>query len=40
VEIYEIYRHPSAVKAAVLVINLGIVGYLIYRIRSKDAVSK
>jgi len=40
VEIYEIYRRPSAVKAAVLVINLGIVGYLIYRIRSKDAVSK
>ena len=35
VEIYEIYRHPSAVKVAVLVINLGIVGYLIYRIRSK-----
>ena len=33
VEIYEIYRHPSWVKAAVLVINLGIVGYLIYRIR-------
>jgi len=28
------------VKAAVLVINLGIVGYLIYRIRSTDAVSK
>lgn len=33
-EIYEIYRHPSWVKVAVLVINLGIVGYLIYRIRS------
>lgn len=37
VEVYEIYRHPSAVKAAVLVVNLGIVGYLIYRIRSKGA---
>lgn len=35
VEIYEIYRHPSAVKVAVLVINVGIVVYLIYRIRSK-----
>jgi uncharacterized membrane protein (DUF2068 family) len=35
-EIYEIYRHPSAVKVAVLVINLGIVGYLIYRIRSES----
>ncbi len=37
VEVYEIYRHPSAVKVAVLVVNLGIVGYLIYRIRSKGA---
>lgn len=37
VEIYEIYRHPSAVKVAVLVINIGIVGYLIYRIRTKVA---
>jgi uncharacterized membrane protein (DUF2068 family) len=37
VEIYEIYRHPSAVKVAVLAINIAIVGYLIYRIRSKAA---
>ena len=36
-EIYEIYRHPSAVKAAVLVINIAIVGYLIYRIRNESA---
>lgn len=35
-EIYEIYRHPSAVKAAVLVINIAIVGYLIYRIRNES----
>src|ERR1700735_4366049 len=27
VELYEIYRHPSAVKVGVLVINLAIVGY-------------
>jgi uncharacterized membrane protein (DUF2068 family) len=40
VEIYEIYRHPSAVKIAVLVINVGIVVYLIYRIRNKEAGSK
>lgn len=40
VEVYEIYRHPSAVKVAVLVINVAIVGYLIWRIRSQDAVSK
>ena len=33
VEIYEIYWHPSAVKVAVLALNLGIVVYLIYRIR-------
>lgn len=33
VEIYEIYRHPTAVRVAVLVINVGIVAYLIYRIR-------
>jgi len=35
VEIYELYRHWSALKVAVLVMNLGIVGYLIRRIRSK-----
>jgi len=40
VELYEIYRHPSAVKVAVLVINLAIVGYLIYHIRSKGAGSE
>ena len=34
-EIYEIYRHPSWVKVAVLVINLAIVGYLISRIRGR-----
>jgi uncharacterized membrane protein (DUF2068 family) len=37
VEVYEVYRHPSAVKVAVLVINVAIVGYLIYRIRGKRA---
>jgi uncharacterized membrane protein (DUF2068 family) len=37
VEIYETYRHLSAVKVAVLVINVGIVGYLIYHIRSRSA---
>jgi uncharacterized membrane protein (DUF2068 family) len=39
VEIYEIYRHPSAVKVMVLVVNLGVVGYLIHHMRSKDSVS-
>jgi uncharacterized membrane protein (DUF2068 family) len=39
VEIYEIYRHPTWVRVAALVINIAIVGYLIYRIRTKDAIS-
>jgi uncharacterized membrane protein (DUF2068 family) len=33
VEIYEIYRHPSVIKILVLVINIAVVGYLLYRIR-------
>ena len=37
VEIYAIYRHPGAVKVAVLLINLGILGYLIYHIRTRRA---
>jgi uncharacterized membrane protein (DUF2068 family) len=32
VEIYEIFRHPSAIKVLVLVINLAVVAYLLYRI--------
>jgi uncharacterized membrane protein (DUF2068 family) len=32
-EVYEIYRHPSAIKCLVLIINIAVVGYLIYRIR-------
>jgi uncharacterized membrane protein (DUF2068 family) len=32
VEVYEIHRHPSAVKVVVLVINIAVVGYLLYRI--------
>lgn len=35
VEIYEIYRHPSGIKVAVLVINIATVAYLIYRIRQQ-----
>ena len=33
IEIYEIYRHPTPVKIAVLLINIAIVAYLVYRIR-------
>src|SRR3984957_6530835 len=36
-EIYEIYRHPSAVNVVVLLINFGIVGYLIHQIRTRRA---
>jgi uncharacterized membrane protein (DUF2068 family) len=39
-EIYEIYRHPNWVKVAVLVINLGIVAYLISRIRGRRTASR
>src|ERR1700733_454563 len=31
-EVYEIYRHPTPIKIIVLVINIAIVGYLLYRI--------
>jgi len=36
VEVYEIYRHPSVVKIALLVVNVAVVGYLIDRIRHED----
>jgi uncharacterized membrane protein (DUF2068 family) len=35
VEVYEIHRHPSPMKILVLVINVAVVGYLLYRIRNK-----
>lgn len=34
-EIYEIYRHPTAVKVLVLVVNIATVWYLIHRIRMR-----
>jgi uncharacterized membrane protein (DUF2068 family) len=37
-EVYEIFRHPSVLKIVVLVVNVGVVGYLIYRIRTSDNV--
>jgi uncharacterized membrane protein (DUF2068 family) len=40
IEIYEIHRHPTAAKWGVLALNLVIVLYLIYRIRSQPSVSK
>jgi uncharacterized membrane protein (DUF2068 family) len=36
VEVYEIVHRPTAIKVLVLLVNLGIVLYLIYRIRTED----
>jgi uncharacterized membrane protein (DUF2068 family) len=35
VEVYEIHRHPSALKVLVLILNIAVVAYLIYRIRNE-----
>ena len=35
VELYEIWRHPGATKVVAFVINVTIVGYLVWRIRSE-----
>ena len=40
VEIYEIHHHPSAVKIVVLIINIAVVIYLLYRIRRDKHTSK
>src|SRR5215471_14096970 len=36
VEMYEIFHRPSAVKVLVLLLNVGIVVYLVQRIRTED----
>jgi uncharacterized membrane protein (DUF2068 family) len=40
IEIYEIHRHPTPAKVVVLVLNVAIVVYLLYRIRSPRSHSK
>ncbi len=35
-ESYEIYRHPTPLKIVVLILNIAIVGYLLYRIRKES----
>jgi uncharacterized membrane protein (DUF2068 family) len=35
-EVWEIFRHPSAGKIVVLLINVGVVIYLVYRVRKED----
>jgi uncharacterized membrane protein (DUF2068 family) len=37
VEIYEIHRHPNAIKCLILAINIAVVAYLLYRIRNDPA---
>jgi uncharacterized membrane protein (DUF2068 family) len=37
-EIYEIHRHPSALKILVLILNIAVVGYLINRIRNEPRI--
>lgn len=39
-EIYEIYRHPTVLKFGALLVNIAVVAYLIYRIRTDDAELK
>jgi uncharacterized membrane protein (DUF2068 family) len=39
VEIYELYRHPTASKILVLIINIAVVVYLVYRIRTRTRES-
>jgi uncharacterized membrane protein (DUF2068 family) len=36
-EIYEIYRHPTVLKVGALLVNIAVVVYLVYRIRTDDA---
>jgi uncharacterized membrane protein (DUF2068 family) len=36
-EAYEIYRHPTVVRVLLVLVNLGVVAYLVYRIRSDRA---
>jgi uncharacterized membrane protein (DUF2068 family) len=35
VEVYEIYRRPMALRVLVLLSNLAVVGYLLYRLRAE-----
>jgi uncharacterized membrane protein (DUF2068 family) len=39
IELYEIQRHPSPVKVLVLILNIAVVGYLLYRIRHERSNS-
>jgi uncharacterized membrane protein (DUF2068 family) len=36
-EVWEIHRHPTVVKVLVLIINIAVVAYLLYRIRKESS---
>jgi uncharacterized membrane protein (DUF2068 family) len=40
IELYEIHRHPSLVKVLVLILNVAVVVYLLYRIRHERSDSR
>src|ERR1700751_1970532 len=35
-ELYEVFRHPNILKILVLVVNMAVVGYMIYHIRRSE----
>ena len=37
VEVYEIHRYANAVKVLVLLLNLAVVGYLLFQVRNKSS---
>jgi uncharacterized membrane protein (DUF2068 family) len=39
VEVYEIFHHPSTAKILLLIVNMAVVGYLVYRIRTNHATN-
>lgn len=39
-EVYEIHRHPTVLKFGAVLVNLAVVAYLFYRIRTDDAASR
>jgi uncharacterized membrane protein (DUF2068 family) len=39
VEVWEIFRHPNLAKVVVLLVNLGLVGYLIYQVRRDESLT-
>jgi uncharacterized membrane protein (DUF2068 family) len=35
IEVYEIHRHPTVLKIVALIVNLAVVAYLVYRLRTE-----